>query len=290
MDYARSGIKIKSKIKNGNLRSYAVNGYPKGPLVLFYKCGPSSRAWWGMVTISHDSGRVWSEACRLPEGILGTIKNKPVRLPSGDLICGSSTEHDGWRVHFEITGDEITSGKITGGMCATWMRTDPVDGGGQFQAIQPSILTHPDGRLQILCRSREGRVTTSWSDDNGLTWSAMTATDLPNPNAGTDAVTLADDRHLLVYNHTLRDKGRPRNREMLNVVLSDDGLHWQAALVLENESGEFSCPAVIQASDGLVHITYTWKRLRVRHVVLDPKQLQLQPITNSTWPIGTETQ
>jgi predicted neuraminidase len=52
--------------------------------------------------------------------------------------------------------------------------------------------------------------------------------------------------------------------------LSDDGIRWHEALVLEDESGmEFSYPAVIQAADGRVHVTYTWKRRNVRHIVLD---------------------
>jgi predicted neuraminidase len=30
---------------------------------------------------------------------------------------------------------------------------------------------------------------------------------------------------------------------------------------------------VIQASDGLVHVTYTWNRTRIAHVVIDPAKL-----------------
>ena len=68
-------------------------------------------------------------------------------------------------------------------------------------------------------------------------------------------------------------------------AVSRDGTTWSAALVLENEpGGEFSYPAVIQAADGLVHITYTWKRQRIRHVVLDPAKLELRPIVGGEWP------
>jgi predicted neuraminidase len=115
----------------------------------------------------------------------------------------------------------------------------------------------------------------------GKTWSKMTPTELPNPDAGTDAVMLNDGRALLVYNHNTSDG---RDREFLNVAVSGDGRKWYAALVLENQEGEYSYPAVIQTSDGLVHITYTWKRKRIKHVVLDPKRLNLMEIRNGEWP------
>src|SRR5205814_5233407 len=50
---------------------------PDSALALFYKVGPSPQRWWGMVRTSHDGGRTWTGARRLPDGILGPIKNKP---------------------------------------------------------------------------------------------------------------------------------------------------------------------------------------------------------------------
>jgi predicted neuraminidase len=91
-------------------------------------------------------------------------------------------------------------------------------------------------------------------------------------------VTLADGRHLLVYNHT------PKGRSPLNVAVAGDKENWNAALVLESEPGEYSYPAVIQTSDGNVHISYTWKRQRVKHVVVDPAKLQQRPIVDGKWP------
>ena len=230
---------------------------PDSALVLFYKCGPSPSEWWGMATRSGDGGQTWSFPRRLPEGIIGPVKNKPVMISDGRLICGSSTEHDGWRAHFEITPNVGRS----------WTRTDPINDGEAIAAIQPSILKHPGNKLQAIGRSRQRKLWTAWSDDGGLTWGEMTLTDVPNPNSGTDAVTLRDGRHLLVYNHT------PKGRTPLNVAVSKDGLAWEMVKVLEDEPGEYSYPAVIQSRDGKVHITYTWKREKIRYVVLDPEKL-----------------
>lgn len=109
----------------------------------------------------------------------------------------------------------------------------------------------------------------------------MKLTELPNPNSGTDAVTLADGRQLLVYNHN----GNRRGRSPLNLAVSRDGQTWQAALTLENEPGsEFSYPAIIQTRDGLVHVTYTWKRKLIKHVVVNPKKLQARDWVNGAWP------
>lgn len=230
-----------------------------GPLVLFYKVGPRPSSWWGMQTVSDDGGRTWAWPRRLPEGILGPVKNRPITLPDGSLLCGSSTEDDGWRVHVERTAD----------LGRTWLRVGPINDGRSIAAIQPSILTRGDGSLLAIGRSRQGRLWRAESADGGRTWGPMTLTDLPNPNSGTDAVTLADGRQLLVYNDT------ERGRSPLNVAISeDDGETWAMVLTLEDEPGEYSYPAVIQAADGTVHVTYTWKRQRIRHVAIDPERLR----------------
>jgi len=245
-----------------------------GPLLLFYKCGPSPDSWWGMLTTSEDGGATWSWPRRLPETIDGPVRNKAVALKDGSLLCPSSTEFDGWRVHFEITRD----------LGRTWERIGPINDGREWNAIQPTILMHQDGTLQALCRTKEGKIVETRSADSGRSWSPLAATSLPNPNSGIDAVTLVDGRHLLVYNHTLRGAGSPRGRSLLNVALSDDGKKWKAAAILENQRGEYSYPAVIQTSDGLVHTTYTFQRKKITHVVIDPRKLELQEMTDGHWP------
>lgn len=244
-----------------------------GPLMLFYKAGPNPSEWWGMLMTSTDSGHTWSPPRRLPDGILGPIKDKPVQLPNGDILAGSSTEDDGDRIHFERTSD----------LGQSWHATPPLNG-REVSAIQPTILIHRDGRLQALGRTGSNYIFQIWSNDGGKTWGKMEPTSLPNPNSGIDAVTLADDRGLLVYNHTIQDQGE-EDRSPLNVAVTDDGEHWQAAAVLDDDPhSEFSYPAVIQTADGLVHITYTWRRERIRHVVLDPARLKPVPIVDGAWP------
>ncbi len=234
-----------------------------GPLLLFYKVGPAPWTdWWGMLMTSDDGGKTWSAPRRLPDGILGPIKNKPVQLANGDIVCPSSTEIDGWRVHFERTSD--------GGQ--TWQATASANDGAAIGAIQPSILVHDARHLQAVGRTQQHRVFTIDSTDGGRTWGPMALTDLPNPNSGTDAVTLRDGRSLLVYNHT------PDARSPLNVAVSQDGKTWTPILTLEDGDGEFSYPAVIQTADGLVHVTYTWNRTRIKHVVLDPALLHVPDV------------
>jgi predicted neuraminidase len=244
-----------------------------GPLMLFYKVGSSPSSWWGMLKTSEDCGETWSDATRLPDGILGPIKNKPVELSNGDILSPTSIESRelGWRIYFERSCD---GGK-------SWSASPLVEQDENIKAIQPSILVHSPTRLQAIGRTRSAKLFETWSDDGGQTWSKLRLTDMPNCNSGTDAVTLRDGRHVLVYNHSSVEKVRVP----LNVALSRDGVHWEAAAVLEDQGAEqYSYPAVVQAANGLLHVTYTWKRLRIKHAVINPQAVQLRSITKGNWP------
>lgn len=246
---------------------------PGGDLILFYKVGPDPRGWWGMVISSADDGRSWSKPLRLPDGILGPIKNKPVVLADGSWLSPSSTEGDvgrggSWRLHFERSADKGLS----------WSRSEDVASPVLIDAIQPSVLLHKSSVLEAVARTRQGSLAMTWSRDNGKTWSGLAAIDLPNPNSGTDAVTLTDGRQLLVYNHAAHFADQPGKgpRYPLNVALSNDGVTWRTVLALEDKPvpAGYAYPAVIQTSDGLVHATYTFDRRRIRHVVIDPAKLR----------------
>ena len=248
-----------------------------GALMLFYKVGDDEPEWWGEYKTSRDGGKTWSKPIRLPDGFLGPIKNKPIQLSDDSILSPSSIEYydknrEVWQAHLERSTD----------MGKTWEKIGPLNNGKKLNAIQPSILIYPDGKMQILCRTEHaGRICQAWSHDIGQTWSEMSLTELPNPDAGTDAVTLNDGRALLVYNHSTSDG---RDRELLNVAISEDGKKWHAAMVLENRQGEYSYPAVIQTADGRVHVTYTWKRRRIKHVILDHTKFKVKEIRNGEWP------
>ena len=250
---------------------------PGGPLLLFYKVGPNCADWWGMLLQSHDHGQTWSNPQRLPDGIWGPIKNKPMILPDGSLLCPTSSEHAGWQVWLQRTSD----------LGKSWTSIGPLNDGEILGAIQPSLLLWAPDRLQLLCRTRQGWLAESQSPDLGKSWEPLRLISLPNPNCGIDAVRLTDGRALLIYNHVGNPPGKQwGSRSPLNLAISNDGRTWDAALVLEDQPGEYSYPAIIQDAAGLVHLSWTWRRQLVRTLTLDPRQFQAYPMTAGQWPAG----
>lgn len=228
-------------------------------IYLYYKVGPNPREWWGMVKTSDDGGKTWNTAEKLPDGILGPIKNRPIQLKDGSILSPSSIEvsEDKWVAHIEKSGDDQK----------TW-KTFPIDHQSSYNVIQPSILLHDEGKLQVLCRSKEGAVMSSWSDDGGQSWNALTTTNLINPNSATDAIPVGN-LFFIVYNPDIPGKDWWEGRAKLRLAYSTDGMEWSDVLQLEDhEKGEFSYPTIFQDGKGFIHITYTYDRKNIKHIVV----------------------
>ena len=221
-----------------------------GRLWFYYKFGPSPREWTAGRRFSLDNGRTWSPPEHLPAGIYGPIRAKPLVLPGGQIVSGTSVEsYQSWAAWIERSTD---NGK-------TWTRHGPIvipDGG----IIQPVVVPMGGKRLRLFARSTIGRVCLADSTDEGAMWSAARPIDLPNPNAGIDVVRLKDGRFVMVYNHTAK------GRTPLNLAVSADGERWMPFHELENEPGEYSYPAMVEGRDGSLHITYTWRRQKIKYV------------------------
>lgn len=235
-----------------------------GRLWLYYKVGPSPSTWAAARRFSLDEGLTWSAVERLPAGLLGPIRAKPLILNDGTIVSGTSFEawHT-WSIWIERSTD---NGK-------TWAKIGPilpaVDAGrkaadeGRTQGlIQPSVVQLGKGHLRLYARSTEelARVCVADSFDNGATWTSVHPLDVPNPNSGIDAVALRDGRVVLIYNDTTS------GRSPLNLAVSRDGEHFRNFRTLEDTPGEFSYPAIIQDASGDLDLTYTWNRKSIEHV------------------------
>ena len=239
---------------------------PGGDLVIYFKIGNKVADWTGWMVSSKDGGKTWSKREPLQKDFLGPIKNKPI-FNNGRIIAPTSIEEGGWRLYFEYSDD----------MGKTWKRTDYVAMDEGIKIIQPAIMKLSDGRLAAVARTRNEHVGITYSSDNGETWSKIQLIDVPNNNSGLDAVTLKDGRHAMICNDIPVPKGIKNGkgpRTPLSVLISDDGLNWRHWVTLEDSPiSQYSYPSIIQTEDGNLHCIYTWRRQRIKHVVLDINKL-----------------
>jgi hypothetical protein len=252
--------------------------HPNGTIYLYYKITgsgtePGYRNWRGAVKTSPDHGKSWSGRIWLPNvstdgdkkvfqpydgHLTGPAKNRPLIMPDGSLLCGSSTEtKHGWRVHFELYQPGDWTGEKHG---ATVI--GPLLKGKE--GIQPSFLVHSGDykRLQVLTRE-DG---TAWSEDGGKTWTQLSHGPV-DTSKGLHAVTTTSGWHFLAFN--------PTGRTPLCLARSRDGKNWETILPVLREDGAKSMdyPTIIQTNDGRLHIVHSYGRQFINHIVLDTDYL-----------------
>jgi len=231
-----------------------------GKLWFYYKFGPHPNVWSAGRRFSTDEGKTWSAVEHLPAGLYGPIRAKPLVLPEGTIVSGTSVEsYRSWAAWIERSTDNGQTWTRIGPIAAP---DDPAAKIGTYGIIQPSVVQLKNGTLRMYARSTEqiGKICVADSHDGGLHWSAVHRLDLPNPNSGIDAVSLRDGRVVTIFNNTTK------GRTPLNLAVSTDGERFRVFHTLESDPGEFSYPSMIQASNGDLYATYTWNRKRIRYV------------------------
>lgn len=199
---------------------------------------------------SSDNGHTWSEDAEIPESYGSLPRNVPIILKDGRLALPLSGE---------IVEDRGSYLLYLGEDGKTWTRGGLVDGGSQ-----PTVIQREDGALLGLMRMHP-RIPMMVSNDAGATWSKPVATALKNPGSGIAMTKLKSGRIVLIFNDTDQSDRYP-----LSIIQStDDGETWEEQRTLEADWGEFSYPSIIQSDDGMIHVSYTYRRYHIKHVAFD---------------------
>lgn len=166
----------------------------------------------------------------------------------------------------------------------TWKCSEPIVGAGN---VQPSIAARRDGTLVAYFRDNgppPKRALVSESRDRGHTWSLARDSDVVDTGAGVEVLVLRSGRWLLINNDLERGRWR------LSISISEDeGKTWPRVTRIEDDgspegAGSYHYPSILQARDGLIHITYSYtpnaknaaregKGESIKHVVISEEWL-----------------
>jgi predicted neuraminidase len=212
------------------------------------------------VTKSTDQLVSWNRSRRLSLSPVGNISElvrcPPITMASGEVVLPIYHEFIGkfpqllWLSHQ--------------GAGMTWSKTR-MAGGRQF--LQPTVVPLSSHYAVAYYRNAEhgGPLTMAESHDAGRSWGPTQELDLPNNDSSVSALRLTDGSVLLAFNDD------SRGRSNLKLAVSRDGRqNWKRLATLDEEQGEkFAYPYMIRASDGMIHLVYSWKMQRIRHVVFN---------------------
>ncbi len=231
---------------------------------LFYVSAVGGWATSGInLAISRDEGKSWETVKRLitsPTLNLSTlVKGSAIRFTDGTI--GLPVYHEflakfGELLRLDRDGNVIDKTRLT------WGR----------DALQPVIMPYSELEAVSLLRyagDPPNRILAQFTDNAGLAWPEPFKIDLPNPNAAITGISVnGGQRLLMVFND------HPDERDRLTLAISDDhGESWKKIHVFEQWDEEkkgkkqgYSYPSLIQATNGDLHLVYSWNVQKIRHV------------------------
>ncbi len=237
--------------------------YDDDTLTLFYRQGVTIGEWKTLMRTSKDEGETFSEAQKLPDGFMGPIKNKPIKMSNGQWLCGGSIEPE-WECLMEVYSPATNTWE-----CSVKLQVPGSDMNSGI--IQPTLWESFPGHIHALMRSSLESIYRSDSSDFGKTWCSPYKIDLPSNNSGIDLVKTPAGELILAYNPIAENWGK---RSPLILSLSEDnGKTWPCHYTLEEEEdfdpedryrGRYSYPAIINSQNG-VTCFYTYNRKQIRY-------------------------
>ena len=212
------------------------------------------------MSVSNDDGQTWGPVVRVASSpflnISTLVKGHPFFYADGTI---------GLPVYHELLGKFAELLRLdTNGVVLDKQRMSK-----RRDAIQPDIALLTDNQMHAVLRNTgSSRVVLQQSSgDGGNSWSSISGTQLPNPDAAV-SVTAVRDAMVMAYNDTDDDRDR-----MALAMSRDKGGNWRKFYQLEEggvgEDGvkdEFSYPYLIRTNSGVYHLVYTWQRKRIAHV------------------------
>jgi predicted neuraminidase len=112
--------------------------------------------------------------------------------------------------------DDSSAVLVSGDEGRSWTRRDVPDSTG---AVHMNILPAQNGRLVAFFRSRYAdNVMISRSDDDGWSWTAPQATELPNNNSSIQAIRLKSGRIAIIYDHNSATLSSERRQSLYDEI------------------------------------------------------------------------
>lgn len=200
---------------------------------------------------SCDGGQTWDRPRQLMDYPGLMFRSRPLMLP-GRIIIPVYDEKT-WQSRMLISDDKGQ----------TWQLTSPLT--TPTGNIHPCLVALGEGRILAYMRTggRGGVIWRAESADGGATWTSPTPTDIPNPNSGIDLLRLHSGRLVLAFNNS------PARRTPLCVMIAEEDERWGWMRTLEEGPAEYSYPTLIQTSDGIIHMVYTYQREHIHYASFD---------------------